>query len=76
MRQVHARPPHGYNALFAGAFQFSMEVETRIGSGREDKSEDCTGADAYMISEDPEIGEVGSSTLLVRLANVPEFDGF
>lgn len=43
---------------------------------REALSEDCAGADAYMVIEDPNSGEVGSPSFLIRLGTVPEFDEF
>lgn len=43
---------------------------------REAQSTSCAGADAYMVSEDPNSGEVGPPNFLVRLGKVPEFDDF
>ena len=57
-------------------FQYSTASEAQNRAEREAHSEDCAGADAYMISEDPNSGEVGSPSFLVRLGNVPEFDDF
>jgi hypothetical protein len=57
-------------------FQYSTASEAQNRAEREAQSEDCAGADAYMISEDPHSGEVGSPSFLVRLGNVPEFDEF
>lgn len=57
-------------------FQYSTAAEAQNRAEREAQSEGCAGADAYMISEDPNSGEVGSPTFLVRLGNVPEFDEF
>jgi len=57
-------------------FQYSTASEAQNRAEREAQSENCAGADAYMISEDPNSGEVGSPSFLVRLGNVPEFDGF
>lgn len=57
-------------------FQYSTAAEAQSRAEREAQSEDCAGADAYMISEDPNSGEVGSPSFLVRLGNVPEFDEF
>ncbi|WP_208350384.1 hypothetical protein [Pseudaestuariivita rosea] len=57
-------------------FQYSTASEAQNRAEREAQSEDCAGADAYMISEDPNSGEVGSPSFLVRLGNVPEFDDF
>lgn len=55
-------------------FQYSTAAEAQNRAEREAQSEDCAGADAYMISEDAESGEVGSPSFLVRLGNVPETD--
>lgn len=57
-------------------FQYSTASEAQNRAEREAQSEDCAGADAYMVSEDPNSGEVGSPSFLVRLGNVPESDDF
>lgn len=57
-------------------FQYSTASEAQNRAEREAQSEHCAGADAYMICEDPNSGEVGAPNFLVRLGNVPEFDGF
>ncbi len=57
-------------------FQYSTAAEAQNRAEREAQSEECAGADAYMISEDPESGEVGSPSFLVRLGSVPETDDF
>ncbi|MGH1413864.1 MAG: hypothetical protein ACRBB0_10230 [Pelagimonas sp.] len=57
-------------------FQYSNAAEAQNRAEREALSEACAGADAYMISEDPNSGEVGPPNFLVRLGNVPEFDDF
>ena len=56
-------------------FEYSTALEAKNRAERESISEDCAGADAYMVSEDPNIGEVGAPDFLVRLGNVPEFEG-
>lgn len=58
----------------AKQFEYSTASEAQSRAEREAQSEDCAGADAYMVSEDPNSGEVGSPSFLVRLGNVPEFD--
>ncbi len=55
-------------------FQYSTASEAQNRAERESQSENCVGADAYMVSEDPNTGEVGLPSFLVRLGNVPEFD--
>ncbi|WP_299882528.1 hypothetical protein [uncultured Sulfitobacter sp.] len=57
-------------------FQYSTAAEAQNRAEREAQNADCAGADAYMISEDPDSGEVGSPSFLVRLGNVPETDDF
>ena len=57
-------------------FQYSTAAEAQNRAEREAQSEACAGADAYMISEDPESGEVGSQSFLVRFGNVPEMDEY
>ncbi|WP_299986998.1 hypothetical protein [uncultured Ruegeria sp.] len=57
-------------------FEYSTAAEAQNRAEREAQSDDCAGADAYMVSEDPNSGEVGSPSFLIRLGNVPEFDEF
>ncbi|WP_227272626.1 hypothetical protein [Roseobacter weihaiensis] len=57
-------------------FEHSTASEAQNRAEREARSETCAGADAYTVSEDPNSGEVGSPSFLVRLGNVPEFDEF
>ena len=56
--------------------QYSTATEAQNRAEREAQSEDCAGADAYLISEDPNSFEVGPPSFLVRLGNVPEIDDF
>lgn len=60
----------------AKQFQYSSASEAQNRAEREAQRDDCAGADAYMVSEDTNSGEVSSPTFLVRLGNVPEFDDF
>lgn len=60
----------------AKQFKYSTASEAQNRAEREALSENCTGADAYMICEDPSSGEVGTPSFLVRLGNVPELDEF
>ena len=57
-------------------FQYTTESEAQERAERENRSEDCVGADAYMVVEDSKSGEVGPPTFIVRLGTVPEFDDF
>lgn len=57
-------------------FQYTTAEEAESRAEREGKSPDCAGADAYMIVEDPNSGEVSAPTFLVRIGNVPEVDDF
>ncbi|GAA3877795.1 hypothetical protein [Celeribacter arenosi] len=57
-------------------FEYSTASEAISRAEREALSEDCAGADAYMITEDPASGEVGDPSFLVRLGNVPELADF
>jgi hypothetical protein len=57
-------------------FEYSTEAEARNRAERESQSEECAGADAYMIIEDLNSGEVSSPEFIVRLGDVPEFDEF
>ena len=56
-------------------FEYSTALEAKNRAERESISEDCAGADAYMVSEDPNSGEVGAPDSLIRLGNDPEFEG-
>ncbi len=56
--------------------RYSTAAEAQNRAEREAQSEDCAGADAYMITEDPNSGEVGSPSFLVRIGTVPETDDF
>ncbi len=60
----------------AKQFEYSTASEAQNRAEREALSENCSGADAYMVIEDPASGEVGTPSFLVRLGNVPEFDDF
>lgn len=57
-------------------FQYSNAAQAQDRAEREAQSDDCAGADAYMISEDPSSGEVSAPSFLIRLGNVPSFDEF
>lgn len=54
--------------------QHSTASQAQDRAEREAKSGGCVGADAYMVSEDPASGEVGTPRFLVRLGNVPDFE--
>ena len=60
----------------AKQFEYSTALEAQNRAEREALSENCLGADAYMVSEDPSSGEVGAPNFLVRLGKVPELDDF
>lgn len=57
-------------------FQYTTADQAQERATRECRSENCAGADAYMIVEDPDSGEVGPPTFLVRHGTVPEMDDF
>ncbi len=57
-------------------FQYSTAQEAESRAERASQSPDCAGADAYMIIEDPNSGEISAPTFLVRIGNVPEHDDF
>lgn len=57
-------------------FEYATASEAQGRAEREALSDNCAGADAYMVSEDPNSGEVGEPNFLVRLGNVPEIDNF
>ncbi len=58
----------------AKQFKYTTAAEAQNRAEREALSEDCAGADAYTIIEDPNSGEVGDPSFLVRLGKVPELD--
>lgn len=60
----------------AKQFEYSTAPEAQNRAEREALSDNCVGADAYMVVEDPKSGEVGEPSFLIRLGNVPEFDDF
>ena len=60
----------------AKQLEYSTASEAQNRAEREAQSEDCAGADAYMVTEDPASGEVGEPSFLVRLGKVPELDDF
>ena len=57
-------------------FQYSTASQAQERADRECRSEDCVGADAYMVTEDPSSGEVGVPTFIARFGTVPEVDAF
>ena len=57
-------------------FQYSTAAEAQNRAEREAQSDGCAGADAYMIVEDAQSGEVSAPEFLVRIGNVPELDDF
>lgn len=57
-------------------FEYTSATQAQERAEREFRLENCVGADAYTVIEDPSSGEVGQPDFLVRLGNVPEFDAF
>jgi hypothetical protein len=57
-------------------FQYSTEAEARNRAERANDQDSCAGADAYMIVEDSNSGEVSAPVFILRLGNVPESDDF
>lgn len=55
-------------------FQYSSAAQAQERAERECRFENCVGADAYMVIEDPSSGEIGEPTFIVRLGSVPEED--
>jgi len=56
-------------------FQYSAASEAEARAERESRSADCVGADAYMIVEDTDSGELGAPTFIARFGTVPDEDG-
>ena len=65
-----------YHLKIDKQFEYSTASEAQNRAEREAQHEDCEGADAYMISQDPSSGEVGPPSFLVRLGSYPEFADF
>ena len=57
-------------------FQYATAAQAEDRAERESRLEDCVGADAYMIIEDAETGEVGLPTFIARFGTVPEADDY
>jgi hypothetical protein len=57
-------------------FQYSTASQVQERAERECRSETCVGADAYMVIEDLNTGEVGAPTFIARFGTVPEADAF
>jgi len=78
--QTYVETKTGYNGQAGLKIDKQFEYSTASGAQnraeREAQNEDCAGADAYVVSEDPNSGEVGPPEFLVRLGNVPEIDEF
>lgn len=52
--------------------QYSTAAAAEERATREFRSENCVGADAYMVLEDTSSDEVSPPEFLVRLGNVPD----
>lgn len=72
---IEAKGP-GAGVKIDKQFQYSTAKEAESRAERASQSPDCAGADAYMIVEDANSGEVSAPTFLVRIGHVPEFDEF
>ncbi|MEP4195509.1 MAG: hypothetical protein ABJL99_07730 [Aliishimia sp.] len=57
-------------------FQYTTAADAQSRADRECRAETCVGADAYMVVEDPNSGEVGSPTFIARHGTVPEVEAF
>lgn len=57
-------------------FQYSTAGEAERRAEREAASDSCVGADAYMVVEDSNSGEVGLPTFLGRHGTVPDNDDY
>lgn len=69
-----------------GAQQVSLQIDKQIQytsaaqaqerAEREARAEGCVGADAYMVVEDANSGEVGLPQFIARHGTVPESEAF
>ena len=57
-------------------FQYTTAAQAEERAAREGNSGSCVGADAYMVIEDPNSGEVGPPTFLARHGTVPDNDDY
>lgn len=57
-------------------FQYTSAAQAEERAEREARREDCVGADAYMLTEDSDSGEVSEPQFLARHGVVPELDAF
>jgi len=55
--------------------RYTAAAQAEERAEREFRSESCVGADAYMIIEEMDSGEVGAPAFFVRLGSVPDEDG-
>ena len=51
-------------------FQYTSASQAQERAERESRSDECVGADAYMVTEDPNSGEVSAPEFLIRLGSV------
>ena len=56
--------------------QYTTESQAQERAEREFQSDDCVGADAYMVTEDLGSGEVSPPTFLGRFGKGPELRDF
>ena len=56
--------------------EYSTAQEAQSRAEREVRSGNCAGADAYMVIEDENSGEVGEPSFLARVGSVPDADGY
>tara|TARA_R110002124_G_scaffold223789_2_gene389091 strand:+ start:1179 stop:1460 length:282 start_codon:yes stop_codon:yes gene_type:complete len=57
-------------------FQYTTAEQAQERADRECRAPGCVGADAYMVDEDPNSGEVSAPVFLARFGTVPEFEAF
>lgn len=57
-------------------FEHTSATSAQERAERESTSDACIGADAYMVIEDQDSGEIGMPTFLARFGSVPEIDAF
>ncbi|MEH6647311.1 hypothetical protein [Sulfitobacter sp.] len=78
--QTYVKTTNGPNAEFGlkvdKQFEYTTSQEAESRAEREFKSDGCVGADAYMLVEDENSGEVGEPTFIVRFGSVPESEGY
>lgn len=73
--QTYVQKPGAQAGLALGKqFEYTSASEAQERAERENRSDECMGADAYMVTEDLASGEVSQPEFLIRLGTGPEIE--